>query len=168
MNTTFSRYAAALLPLAVLVLGVLDAAQKAGMNLVGWQTITQIIILLATTGAALWLPLVPGPWAGAAKTGAGIVGAIASALVATLPDGGHFTTATLILFLTAVVKAVATELGVQIRVDTAKVATTPDTEKVGFSRADRRALLGLTVNGHQLDDQPTEILDPGYEENEQK
>jgi len=117
-----ARYAAAFLPLAVLVLGVLDAAQRAGGSLFGWQTIIQLVILLATTGASFWLPLVPGRWAGALKTGAAIVGAVASALVATIPDGGQFTTATLILFLTAAVKAVATEIGVQIRTDTAKTA----------------------------------------------
>lgn len=136
MNATLSRYSTALLPLAVLVLGVLDAADKAGANLLGWQTITQLVILLATTGAAFWLPLVPGKWAGALKTGAAIVGAIVSALVATVPDG-HFTSATLILFLTAAVKAVAVQVGVSIRTDTAKVndatedmvTTVPDVEE---------------------------------------
>jgi hypothetical protein len=115
-----ARYAAALLPLAVLVLGVLDAAQRSGASLLGWQTIIQLVILLATTGASFWLPLVPGRWAGALKTGAGIVGAVASALIATIPSG-EFTSATLILFLTAAAKAVATEVGVQIRVDARKV-----------------------------------------------
>lgn len=111
-----ARYAAALLPLAILVLGVLDAAERIGANLLGWQTVVQIVILLATTGAAYWLPLVPGRWVGALKTGAAVVGAIASALVATIPTG-EFTSATLILFLTAAIKAVATEIGVQIRTD---------------------------------------------------
>jgi len=119
MTTTFARYAATLLPLGVLVLGVFDAAQRAGTSLVGWQTITQLVILLATTGAAYWLPLVPGKWAGALKTGAAVVGAIASALVATVPDG-HFTTASLILFLTAALKAVAVQVGVTVRTDATK------------------------------------------------
>lgn len=119
-----TRYASALLPLAVVILGVLDAAQRAGSSLIGWQTITQLILLVATTGAAYWLPLVPGKWAGALKTGASIVGAIASALIATIPDG-HFTQATLILFLTAAFKAVAVQLGVSIRTDAAKVPDAP-------------------------------------------
>lgn len=126
MNTTLTRYSTALLPLLIAVLGVLDAANKAGANLLGWQTIVQLVILLATTGAAFWLPLVPGPWAGAAKTGAAIAGAIASALIATVPTG-EFTSATLILFLTAAAKAVATEIGVQIRVDAAKVIDAHET-----------------------------------------
>lgn len=116
----FQRYTTALLPLGVLILGVLTAANETGLALVSWQTIVQLIILVVTTGLSFWLPLVPGKWAGAAKTGAGIIGAIASALVATLPDGGHFTTATLLLFLTSALKAVATQVGVQIRVDAAK------------------------------------------------
>lgn len=166
MNTTLVRYGAALLPLGIAVLGVLDAANRAGTALLGWQTILQIIVLLATTGAALWLPLVSGPWAGALKTGAGIVGAIASALIATIPTGGEFTTATLILVLTAVFKAVATEIGVQIRLDAAKTGSTPDTAQHGMTRQEQRALLGLTVNGRDLDDQESEITDPGAEEPE--
>ncbi|WP_065962816.1 hypothetical protein [Curtobacterium sp. UCD-KPL2560] len=116
----FQRYTTALLPLGVLVVGVLLVASQAGTSLLGWQTITQLLILLATIGSDFWLKLVPGRWAGAAKTGAAIVGAIVSALVAYVPDG-HFTQTTFLLFLTAALKAVATEVGVQIRVDAAKV-----------------------------------------------
>lgn len=129
-NTFLTRYATALLPLGVAVFGVLDAAQKTGTGLIGWQTILQLIILVATTGAAYWLPLVPGKWAGALKTGAAIVGAIASALIATVPDG-HFTSATWILFLTAAFKAVAVQLGVTIRVDAAKVIDAGSTSDPG-------------------------------------
>jgi hypothetical protein len=130
MNTTITRYAPALLPLAVLVLGVFDAAQKTGTSLLGWQTITQLILLLATTGVAFWLKLVPGKWAGALKTGAAIIGAIVSALVAVVPDG-HFTQATWILFLTAAVKAIAVQVGVSIRVDAAKVIDAGSTSDPG-------------------------------------
>jgi hypothetical protein len=123
MNATITRYGAALLPLGVLVLGVFDAAQKSGTALIGWQTITQTIFLVVTTGAALVLPLVPGPWAGALKTGAAILGAVASALIATIP-AGHITTASLILFLTAALKAVAVQIGVTIRTDSGDAAPT--------------------------------------------
>lgn len=115
-----SRYLTSLLPLGIAVLGVLDAANKSGTALISLPTILQLILLVATTGAAFWLPLVPGPWAGALKTGAGIVGAIASAAIATLATGGEWTQATWILFLTAALKAVATEVGVQIRLDAEK------------------------------------------------
>ncbi|MGU3409104.1 hypothetical protein ACLBWP_03270 [Microbacterium sp. M1A1_1b] len=131
MNATTTRYLAALLPLGVLVLGIFDAAQRTGTNLLGWQTITQLVILLATTGAAFWLPLIPGKWAGALKTGAAIVGAIASALIAAVPDG-HFTTATLILFLTAALKAVAVQVGVSIRVNDEIIAQKDSTPKINL------------------------------------
>jgi hypothetical protein len=130
MNTTITRYLTSLLPLAVAVLGVLDAAQRTGTALVGWQTITQVVLLIVTTGAAYWLPLVPGKWAGALKTGAAIAGAIVSALIATIPEG-HFTQATLILFLTAAFKAVAVQVGVTIRVDAAKVIDAGSTSDPG-------------------------------------
>lgn len=130
MNTTLSRYSTALLPLAVLVLGVLDAAQRAGTSLVGWQTITQLVLLVVTTGAAFWLPLVPGKWSGALKTGAAVVGAIVSALVAVVPDG-HFTQGTWILFLTAAIKAVAVQVGVSIRSDAATIIDAGSTSDPG-------------------------------------
>ncbi len=126
----FQRYTTALLPLGVLVVGVLLVASQAGTSLLGWQTITQLLILLATIGSDFWLKLVPGRWAGAAKTGAGIFGAVVSALVAYVPEG-HFTQTTLLLFLTAALKAVATEVGVQIRVDAAKVIDAGSTADAG-------------------------------------
>jgi len=121
MSTFLSRYATTLLPLAVGVLGILQAAQAAGTGtLIDWQTLTQIGLLLLGTGVVFWLPLVDARWHGAAKTGSSIGFAVISALVAVLPDG-HLTKANAILVITAVVKAVATELGVQIRTDAAKV-----------------------------------------------
>lgn len=121
MNIIITRYSSTLLPLAVAVLGILQAAQSAGKaTLLDWQTLTQIALLLAGTGVVYWLPLVNSRWQGALKTGAAIVFAVVSALVAVAPDG-HFTKSNLILVVTAVVKAIATELGVQIRTDAAKV-----------------------------------------------
>jgi hypothetical protein len=150
MSATLTRYGAALLPLGVLVLGVFDAAQSTGTNLIGWQTITQLVLLLATTGAAFVLKLVPGKWAGALKTGAAVVGAIVSALVAVVPDG-HFTTATLILFLTAALKAVAVQFGVSIRTDAATIDAreTPAGE-----------VPSITSVGESLDDAPEIDLAP--------
>lgn len=145
--TATTRYLAALLPLGVLVLGIFDAAQRTGTSLLGWQTITQLVILLATTGAAFWLPLIPGKWAGALKTGAAIVGAIASALIATIPDG-HFTTATLILFLTAALKAVAVQVGVTVRTDTAKMIDARDAKGVpSVTSVPEGGSGGLVVSG---------------------
>ncbi|WFR66652.1 hypothetical protein P9139_18180 [Curtobacterium flaccumfaciens] len=166
MNTLFSRYATTLLPLGVAILGVLQAAQAAGKStLFDWQTITQIVLLLVGTGVVYWLPLVASRWQGAFKTGAAIVFAIVSAVVAVAPDG-HFTKANGILVVTAVFKALATELGVQIRVDSARVTTTPDTATVGLTSSDVKALDGLTVNGYAVDEQPTSV-EPGADEAEQ-
>lgn len=166
MNATITRYATTLLPLGVAILGVLQAAQEANKaTLFDWQTITQIVLLLVGTGVVYWLPLVDARWKGAFKTGAALVFAVVSAVVAVAPDG-HFTKANGILVVTAVFKALATELGVQIRVDAARVASTPDTAKVGLTRAEGKALEGLTVNGYSVDEQPTAI-EPGAGEAEQ-
>ncbi|QKS17325.1 hypothetical protein HUN59_14890 [Curtobacterium sp. Csp2] len=127
MNLLSSRYASALLPLLVSVFGILQAAQAAGTGtLLGWQTITQIVLAIVGTGVIYWLPLVDKRWQGAAKTGAALMFAVLSAVVAVAPDG-HFTKANAILVLTAIVKAAATELGVQIRTDATKVIDARET-----------------------------------------
>lgn len=121
MNTLITRYSSTLLPLLVAVLGILEAARTAGRTtLLDWQTLTQVGLLLLGTGVIYWLPLVEARWQGAFKTSAGILFAVLSAVVAIVPDG-HFTKANAILIITAIVKAVATQLGVSIRVDAAKV-----------------------------------------------
>lgn len=130
MNLLSSRYASALLPLLVSVFGILQAAQAAGTGtLLGWQTITQVVLAIVGTGVIYWLPLVDKRWQGAAKTGAALLFAVLSAVVAVAPDG-HFTKANAILVLTAIVKAAATELGVQIRTDSAKVIDQRDADGV--------------------------------------
>jgi hypothetical protein len=131
MNIIVSRYSSTLLPLAIGVLGILQAAQAAGRStLLDWQTLTQVALLLVGTGVIYWLPLVDARWQGAAKTGAAVGFAVLSAVVALVPDG-HFTKANAILVITAIVKAVATELGVQIRTDAAKVIDAGSTSDAG-------------------------------------
>lgn len=134
-NTAIARYLPALLPLAVSVLGILEAARAAGTGtLLDWQTITQIVLLLAGTGVVAWLPLVDARWQGAFKTGAAIVFAVVSAVVAVAPDG-HFTKANIILVITAVIKAVATQFGVVVRVDAEQKQPSPVGDVVGGSEA---------------------------------
>jgi hypothetical protein len=123
-SPTLARYATALLPLAIGVLGILQAAQSASTGtLLDWQTITQILLLLVGTGVVYWLPILPSGWQGAAKTGAAVLFAVISAVVALVPDG-HFTRTNVILVITAVVKAAATELGVFIRTDAETITGT--------------------------------------------
>lgn len=172
MNTIISRYSSTLLPLAIGVLGILQAAQAAGRStLLDWQTITQIALLLVGTGVIYWLPLVDTRWQGAAKTGAAIGFAVISAVVALVPDG-HFTKANAILVITAIVKAVATELGVQIRTDSAKVTASTAAAPVVTS-ADPQPLdvaedLDLSdVATHVLDDTGTPVPAVGVAEVEQ-
>lgn len=176
MNTIISRYSSTLLPLAIGVLGILQAAQAAGRStLLDWQTITQIALLLVGTGVIYWLPLVDTRWKGAAKTGAAIGFAVISAVVALVPDG-HFTKANAILVITAIVKAVATELGVQIRTDSAKVIDARETATGTvpvITSADPQPLdvaedLDLsTVATHVLDDTGTPVPAVGVAEVEQ-
>lgn len=151
MNTLISRYSSTLLPLAIGVLGILQAAQAAGRStLLDWQTITQIALLLVGTGVIYWLPLVDTRWQGAAKTGAAIGFAVISAVVALVPDG-HFTKANAVLVITAVVKAVATELGVQIRTDSAKVIDAGSTFDPGVPAITSVAAVPLDDEGTDLD-----------------
>jgi len=167
MNTIITRYSSTLLPLAVAVLGILQAAQSAGKaTLLDWQTLTQIALLLVGTGVVYWLPLVNTKWQGAFKTGAAIVFAIISAVVAVAPDG-HFTKSNAILVVTAVVKALATELGVQIRTDAAKVIDAGSTSDPGVPVVTTVAAAAFADADYDVHPTPVETDPVGTAEVEQ-
>ncbi|WIE54237.1 hypothetical protein [Curtobacterium sp. MCBD17_003] len=113
MELTLKKFAPSILSLFTLILGVFTAAGDAA-NLLTLVTVLQIVVVLATTGTAYWLPLVLTKWQGIAKTGAEIVGVVAT-IVLPYALAGHITRAQVIIVLTAIVKSIATEIGVQIR-----------------------------------------------------
>lgn len=106
----FRTYAAAILPAAIIFLGSLQAAIADG-------TITeieggQLIAVFAGVGITYFVPLFGGVWRGLFKTGFAALAAVAT-LVVPLMFG--FSWSALVIFALAVLGAIATEIGVQVR-----------------------------------------------------
>jgi hypothetical protein len=114
MNTIFSKYAAALLPFFVLVIGASQTVLHAGFNLQ-----VDIPFAVVTLGAVLsfLVPLVNKAWQGGLKTGIAIATTLLSALLPFVLPGTVHLSASLPIVIVAVLNALATELGVYIRVN---------------------------------------------------
>ena len=106
-----TRYAAAIISVLITVIGAVAA-----LNDVSWPIIVQLAILTLTSFTTYLLPLVPAKWAGAAKTGLEILGAILTAIVPFVL-AGHITGPQVALVLLAALKALGAEVGVQARVN---------------------------------------------------
>lgn len=114
-NTTFARYAAILFPaiLTVLTAGQVLPAHHTTQDLVQFG-----IILAGAAGTAL-TSVTAGKWPGIFKTGSAAVAAILTLLVPYLADGAHLSSITptnWAVFGVAAANALATELGVDLRV----------------------------------------------------
>ena len=83
------------------------------------ETVWQFIALVVSSIAAIFLPLSKGAWAGLLKTGSAAVLAGIGALIPLLAFG-EFGPLQWALLAVAVLNAVAIELGVNVRVDSAK------------------------------------------------
>jgi hypothetical protein len=117
VNTTieespFSKYAAALLPFAIIVIGGLQTVLDNPGN---WSVIVAFALLVAGNVGAYGLRLLPGRWQGVLKTGVQIVTVGLTALVPFILPGGFDPQANVTLIVVAVLNAFATELGVRIR-----------------------------------------------------
>lgn len=105
----------ALLSAAVVLLTAFQTMKDLGL-----VSDLQFLALVISTVVVIIVPLVKGKWAGALKTGLDIVGA---ALVVVIPfiaswaSGAPLTRQDFALMIIAVLKAGATELGIQIRTD---------------------------------------------------
>jgi|GEM_PF-3425753 len=104
-------YAAAILPAIIILLGALQTALADGI--VDATEGGQLIALTAGVVGTYIVRLVDGRWAGALKTGTAILAAIAT-LVIPLVMG--FTPEALVMVALAGLQALATEIGVQVRV----------------------------------------------------
>lgn len=114
VESPFTRYLAALLPVAIILIGALQPVLD---NPTDWTVIVQFALLVIGTGAAFGLRLLPAGWQAAAKTGAQLATVVLTALVPFLVPGGFDPAVNAPLIIVAVLNAVATELGVRIRQD---------------------------------------------------
>lgn len=127
MNTVFQKYAAALLPFFVLVIGASQTVLKTG-----WDATIDIPFAIIVLGAVVTyiVKLLPSGWQGGVKTGVAIVTTVLAAIVPFFLPGRFHLSASLPVFIVAVLNALATEFGVQIRVapTDAPVDNTPTNE----------------------------------------
>jgi hypothetical protein len=115
VNTTFARYAAVLFT-ALITIG--SASQILPAHHTTQDLVQFGIILAGAIGTAL-SSVTTGPWPGIFKTGFASLAAILTLLVPYLANGASFssiTTTNWIVFGVAAANALATELGVDIRV----------------------------------------------------
>lgn len=125
-GTLFAKYAAALLPAAGILLGVLQVILAD--NLVDEGEGGQLIALVAGLVLTFGLPLLKSwRWAGALKTGAAVLAAVATLIV---PLFTGLSLSELLVFLLAVVNAIAVQIGVDMRKDVATAQRVPVTVSV--------------------------------------
>lgn len=119
MNTVIQKYAAALLPFLLFVVGAIQAVLPGGIALdEAWQ----LAALVAGAIATFFVPLVDGAWSGILKVGAALVAALATAIIPFVIPGGVWDGTALLVVVIAVLNALATQLGVSIRLDATKAA----------------------------------------------
>lgn len=108
----FRKYAAALLPAAIVLLGALQTALAD--SVIDATEGGQLLALLAGVGGAYLVPLLHGAWAGALKTGFASLAAIATLVI---PFITGFSWQALVIIFLAVLQAIATEVGVNVRTE---------------------------------------------------
>jgi hypothetical protein len=113
MNTPlFQKYAPAIFTFLTLVFGGLQAASSSGFGVV---VSLQFAVLIVTSATTYVLPILTRfRWSGALKTGLEILGVVATVLIP-FAVNGSITRDQVLLIAVAVIKALATEFGVQIR-----------------------------------------------------
>lgn len=111
MTPFTSRYAAAIFSVVLAALGALTALTD-----FTWASVDQIIALVAASLLTYLVPLLKGPWAAGLKVGLEVLGTLL-ALILPFIVAGHITPQQAIVVLIGLLKALATQLGVDIRLD---------------------------------------------------
>lgn len=106
------KYAAAILPALIILLGALQTALAD--NVIDQLEAGQLLALVAGVITTYFVPLLEGRWAGGLKTGAAVLAAVATLI---LPLVFGFTWQALVIVALAALNAIATEIGVQSRVE---------------------------------------------------
>jgi hypothetical protein len=113
-ENTLKKYAPGIFSFLTVLFGAVQPLVSAGASALNLTTGLQLAVLVASSITTYLVPLLPSGWQGAAKTGLEVVGVVAAAVI---PFGlnGHITQEQLLIVGVAVIKALATEFGVQIR-----------------------------------------------------
>lgn len=108
----FRKYAAALLPAIIVLLGALQTALADSR--IDETEGGQLLVLVAGVGVTYFVPIVHGWWAGALKTGFAVLAAIATLII---PFITGFSWQALVIIALAALQAIATEIGVNARTE---------------------------------------------------
>lgn len=108
----FRKYAAALLPAIIVLLGALQTGLADGR--IDETEGGQLLALVAGVGVTYCVPIVHGWWAGALKTGFAVLAAIATLII---PFITGFSWQALVIIALAALQAIATEIGVNARTE---------------------------------------------------
>lgn len=132
-----NKYVTGALTLAITLLTAFVAIPESAWA--DGTTIWQFIALAVSSITAIILPLSEGIWAGFLKTGSAIVLAVIGALIPLLANG-TLTTTQIILLVLAGLNALAIELGVKVRIDSAKdQVVNPEVSTVVIRTVDPKA-----------------------------
>lgn len=114
MSTIFQKYAAALLPFFVLVIGGSQTVFAADKPF-SWTALITYLVLVLGAVVTFIVKLVDARWQGALKTGVAIVTTILSAVLPFVLPGGWDPNASWQLIVVGILNALSTEFGVVIR-----------------------------------------------------
>lgn len=139
-----NKYMVGLLQFLIISVTALQAAVAGGIDVTAaWQ----LAGLVVGAFVSIFVPLLEGPWAGGLKVGGAVVGAVIAAIVP-FATGGWDANALVIVVLAAL-NALATQLGVSIRLDSVKEKLAPSivVQEMGFDGSTAAARV--------------EVVDPG-------
>lgn len=112
-----NKYLAGLLTVAVLFLTAFQAALQGGIDAVeAWQLAGVAVGAIVT----VFVPITPGKWAASLKVIGAVIGAVIAAIIPLAL--GEWSTEALTIVALAALNALVVQLGVNMRVDAARVA----------------------------------------------
>lgn len=117
-----NKYLVALLQVLTLFLAAFQAALSDGLTATeAWQLAGLFVGAVVT----YYVPILTGRWAAALKVGGAVLGAAIAALVLVLADGWSAGSVTIVII--AIINALATQFGVDVRLDSTREALTSPT-----------------------------------------
>lgn len=141
-----NKYMVGLLQVLIISVTALQAAIADGLT---ETEVWQLSGLVVGAIVSVYVPLTKGAWAGALKVGGALAGALIAAVVPFLMEG--WTPAAAVIVTLAVLNALATQIGVNVRVDGARegladpsvsnqsvIAVDPDAARIAERRASWR------------------------------
>lgn len=137
-NLGLNKWAAGLLTLAITVLTGAVAIPEASWAIP--LTVWQFAGMVVGTVLAIFLPLSTGPWTAGLKVGGALIAALIGNVVGVLAEGGEWGYTAWLLLGLALLNALAAQLGVGIRVDSATQAIEAEASSAPVQAVDPKAV----------------------------